>query len=507
MMTMLEQFKQARRTATPLVAIGTSDPAVTAVTLLEAAVEGTPTFLWDAGNGLRPVSAEAKAFVQAKGWKLPAKVKPIDFLDALAGFEPRALVIATGLGEFLNADNDARPFLNQLVWNLRDVFKRTGATLVMLDPDPIFGPLLRRDVWILEDPLPSETALADLAGRVYQRTIKRDPTDAERETAVSATRGLPAFLSEQALYMSMRPDGIDVDDLWERKRVMIEQTPGLTVRRGDATFAEIAGYDQAKKWARAICGSPELKPRVVVFLDELEKGMAGATAGSGDNTGVSQGFLQGFLTEMQNRRYHGGLFLGPPGSGKSATAKAIGAEAGALTIEWDINAMKTAALGSSEAAMREAFRVIYAMSGGRAFFVATCNSIFSLPPELRRRFKRGTFYFDLPTAMERAAIWNLYRERFSLDGADPLPDDEGWTGAEIETCCENAAYLRMPLREAAEFVVPVARSAAESIKMLRALSHNRFLSASYPGPYKDDSELTVEINLSGLRNIEPIGNA
>jgi hypothetical protein len=37
---------------------------------------------------------------------------------------------------------------------------------------------------------------------------------------------------------------------------------------------------------------------------------------------------------------------------------------------------------------------------GRMLFIATCNSIASLPPELRRRFTLGTFFFDLPTALE-----------------------------------------------------------------------------------------------------------
>ncbi|MGB7590439.1 MAG: hypothetical protein WBO19_04275, partial [Terriglobia bacterium] len=44
---------------------------------------------------------------------------------------------------------------------------------------------------------------------------------------------------------------------------------------------------------------------------------------------------------------------------------------------------------------------IDAVSQGRMLFIATCNSIASLPPELRRRFTLGTFFFDLPTVDER----------------------------------------------------------------------------------------------------------
>jgi hypothetical protein len=46
---------------------------------------------------------------------------------------------------------------------------------------------------------------------------------------------------------------------------------------------------------------------------------------------------------------------------------------------------------------------------GRSLWIATCNSIASLPPELRRRLALGTFFFDLPASDERQHIWNIYR--------------------------------------------------------------------------------------------------
>ncbi len=45
-------------------------------------------------------------------------------------------------------------------------------------------------------------------------------------------------------------------------------------------------------------------------------------------------------------------------------------------------------------------------------FIATSNSIASLPPELRRRFTLGTFFFDLPTAEERETIWRIYLKKY-----------------------------------------------------------------------------------------------
>ena len=125
---------------------------------------------------------------------------------------------------------------------------------------------------------------------------------------------------------------------------------------------------------------------------------------------------------------------------------------------------------------------IDAVSQGRMLFIATCNSIASLPPELRRRFTLGTFFFDLPTEEEREIIWQIYFKRYGVSGE--LPNDEGWTGAEIKECCRKAHRLSMTLTQAARFIVPVSRSAAEQIKTLRQMASGRFISASTPGVYQ-----------------------
>src|SRR5208282_5863900 len=123
---------------------------------------------------------------------------------------------------------------------------------------------------------------------------------------------------------------------------------------------------------------------------------------------------------------------------------------------------------------------------GFGLFVATCNSIASLPPELRRRFTLGTFFFDLPTADERETIWRIYLKKYSVSGE--IPNDEGWTGAEIKECCRKAHRLGISLAQASRYIVPVARSAAEQIKALRQMASGKFISASTPGVYRYEEE-------------------
>ena len=179
------------------------------------------------------------------------------------------------------------------------------------------------------------------------------------------------------------------------------------------------------------------------------------------------------------------IFIGPAGAAKSTVAKAAGATAGIPTVAFDLSAMQSSLVGSSGERLRAALQVVDAISQGRSLWIATCNSIASLPPELRRRFTLGTFFFDLPSTEERKAIWKIYLKKWNLGGE--LPDDEGWTGAEIKECCRKARRLKLSLQESAEYIVPVSRSAADQIEALRRQASARFLSASQPGVFNADA--------------------
>jgi SpoVK/Ycf46/Vps4 family AAA+-type ATPase len=119
------------------------------------------------------------------------------------------------------------------------------------------------------------------------------------------------------------------------------------------------------------------------------------------------------------------------------------------------------------------------------FVVCTANDITRLPPEFGRseRFD-GVFFLDLPTRDEKDAIWTIYRQQFAIDRDQRQPDDSQWTGAEIKACCRLSALLDVPLVQAAQNVVPVAATAAESLERLRTWASGRCLSAQQPGLYR-----------------------
>jgi len=482
-MYLLEKLKHARRAGVPLVSIGTPDAAAT-ISLVAERLQNGPILSWDVQRGVLPVNEAGQDAMSCIDPENTVQ-NPLGLIDEAAKLPAKTILFVHNAGKV--AEAAGLPWL-QGIWNLRDEFKADRRTLVLLGRDSEVPAELEGDVVGLDEELPTPEELEKIV-----RSIDAAATDAceGRELAddvtiakaVEAVQGLAAFAAEQAVAMAVRPDGIDLDHLWEVKRSMIEDTPGLSCWRGGERFADVGGLDNAKQY----CGSLIQGRRdygAVVFIDEIEKLLAGATAGTGDSSGTSQGFLQVLLTYMQDHDVAGMIFVGHPGAGKSMLAKSIGAEAGVPTIALDTNAMKSSLVGSSEQKIRQAMKVVTAVSNDRPLFVATCNAIANLPPELRRRFTAGTFFFDLPDEEERQVIWQYYLAKYELDAGQDRPDDSNWTGAEIRACCQGAWERNVPLIDAAQFVVPVAKADPERIERLRKEAAGRYISASYSGTYK-----------------------
>ena len=116
-----------------------------------------------------------------------------------------------------------------------------------------------------------------------------------------------------------------------------------------------------------------------------------------------------------------------------------------------------------------------------------------VPPEIFRseRFD-AVFMIDLPGRQEKNAIWEMYLAKFRLDARQARPADDQWTGAEIRACCRLAALLEVALVQAAENVVPVAVTAAESVERLRGWASGRCLSADKARIYRSAAAPAVK---------------
>ena len=497
-------YHKALEAGVPLLAITTPDPAMTIDSVATArppALQDKPyaVLQWDVCHGITLTAAERHRPANANKPSLLQSQQALQALTPDAGTNTAMKNLGFALSRFREVPPDtiifvhnAHRFLHdtaivQGIWHLRDLFKAEGQMLILLAPSLKVPAELIHDIIILDDPLPNREQLQRILTTQYRNFRENlpaieSPNPETIDKAVDAVLGLSTFEAEQAISMSFTQKGLSVPQLWQQKYKAIEQTPGLKIYRGTERFADIGGVTFIKSFLTKILHGRS-KPCAIVFLDELEKSVAGANSAHGDNTGVSQDIHKQLLEHMQNTDATGIIMLGPPGCSKSLISKAAGNEAGVPTLEFDLGGVKSSNVGASEHNMRQALKVISTISNGSALYLATCNSIASISPELRRRFRLGTFMFPLPTLEERTAIWKIYLDKYALTESPESLLPHPWTGAEIRQCIDIAWRLDIPLQEAANYIVPVAVSAKHSLEDLYTQAHRSYLCASYPGPF------------------------
>ena len=379
----------------------------------------------------------------------------------------------------------------QGIWNLRDPFKSNRRTLVLLGPAFVFPPELAQDVIEFDEPYPNEGELRAVVTKGVAEAGLAELDDAQVEQAIDAVTGLAAFTAEQVIAMSLTKAGLDVDALWQRKVSVVEQTKGLSVDRGDESFDDVCEVDNFLSFARRLVGSAKA-PTLYVRLDEMEKsfGGLGVNGGPADNTGMTQDLVGVILRTMEDYNWTGFIMVGHAGTGKSLVTKSLANAASkimkrrVLSTALDLGALMTSAAGETGQAMRVAVKVIRSLArGGRVCVVGTCNDMNVLPPALKRRFKLGTWMFDLPGRAGKDKMWAKNAKKYGVKEKQ-FPDDADWTGSDIRNVCETAELLGAPLSEVIGYTTFVAKSDPEAIARLQRIADGKFVSASSPGVYR-----------------------
>ena len=434
--------------------------------------EGWSLACWDADRGLDLPGRPAE----------PGAADPIAAVRALATLatpDGAALLVLRNFHRYLGSPEVAQALDTRL-----SAGRRERTFVVVLAPLVKLPPELEAQFVVVEHEPPGRDQLAAIARGVATEPGER-PAGDELEAALDAAAGLGRAEAEGAFALSLVRHGrLLPAPLWEIKAGMLRKSGLLALHRGGGSFADLGGLEALKSFC-----SRALRP--------------------GRPAGV---------------RARGVLLLGPPGSGKSQFARALGAETGRPTLVLDVGALLGSLVGQSEANLRQALRQVDAMapcvvmvdevekalagasgpagdSGvasrifaglltwlndheSDAFVVCTSNDVSRLPPEFARseRFD-STFFLDLPSPAGRAAIWRMYADRFALDPDQPRPSDRDWTGSEIKSCCRLAALLGLPLADAASHIVPVAVTAGEQVERLRSWAAGRCLDADRPGLY------------------------
>lgn len=372
-----------------------------------------------------------------------------------------------------------------------------------------------------------------------------------RDEAVSTELALPESEEMQELLDNLLKNSsatVRLTELGQRK--MVEAALGLTEAQARRVYSR-ALINAPVLDDRAIRLVTDEKKEIIRESEALEFYSPSETAEDVGGLGILKEWLQ--LREKafspQAREYglpvpKGIVLLGIPGTGKSLTAKTIGAMWRQPLLRLDFGAIFGSLVGESEEKLREALHLVEIIApcilwvdemekalahGGLdagtstrvfgsfltwmqektnpVFVVATANDISSLPIELLRKGRFDeVFFLDLPTLDERKEIFNVHlrkRRRSPLDfDLDKLGNaSRGYVGAEVEQAIIDAMYIGFndSLREfttedilySLKRLVPLSVSQRETIYALRAwLKEGRALSASYPQP--GDAEINSE---------------
>jgi len=434
--------------------------------------------VWDIDQGLRLTSASDGSAVEMEAQDPLAAIRA---LGSLPQDNSSTLLVLVNFHRFLQSAEIVQALLCQL-----SVGKQNRTFVVILSPVVQVPTELEKQFVVIEHPLPGREQLQEIARGIATEADEL-PNGVDLQRLLDATAGLTRYEAEGAFSLSLVRHGrLEVETLWEMKSQMLKKGGLLTLHRGGESFSDLGGLDALKTFCKRA-----LRPRTSATSQVRPRGV---------------------------------LLLSPPGCGKSAFCKGLGNETGRPTAILDIGALLGSLVGQSEQNIRQALKTIDAMapcvafidecekalsgasgnsgdSGVSArlfgtflswlndhesdvFVVATANDISRLPPEFARseRFD-AVFFLDLPAQEQRQAIWQLYLAKYGLDPSQNLPPDEDWTGAEIKSCCRLAALLDMPLIAAAQNIVPVARTSAESVERLRQWASGRCLDADHAGIY------------------------
>ena len=200
-------------------------------------------------------------------------------------------------------------------------------------------------------------------------------------------------------------------------------------------FATVQGsyVGQSEQQLKDALTTAENVSPCILWIDEIEKGLSGATGGANDG-GVSTRMVGQFLFWMQECKK-------------------------------------------------------------QVFVVATANDVSMLPSELLRRGRFDELFFvDLPTADERKEILALYFKKYlSLEFEGEFADNiiqisDGFTGADLESTVRDLAYRAIAnnnfilneenIMNAFNNVVPLSQTSPEKIEAIRDWGKERAVPAS-----------------------------
>lgn len=489
-MTTLELLANSFRVSSPHILVNTPDQKATRAAIHAVYATARPMIAWDVAGAAYPINRKGETeYVRLKMEPVNTE-SPTETLKKFADCSPDSLLILEGVDEMFERD----PWVaSQAFANLTPILPPKGAATISLATACVLPPRIAREFIVFDEPFPNRATLLAIVKQQFKNAKAENPSlvvpDAPTlDQCAQILLGTSNFEAEQLSAHALERTGINQSLLFASKRALVAKTPGTTLADPSVTLGRVGGHEiLIARGQRIVNGRADIG--AIIFFDEIEKSMAGA---SGDTSGVSGDQHGALLSWFADVRALGLMFEGLPGTGKTWLALYLATlkKTGFLPfLKADMGAMKSSLVGSSEARFRNFLKTATALTEGGILVVATTNDVNAISPELRSRFTLGTYHFDATTRVERSKIWPIYLGQYQLGTYDDLSEemrDQPWTGREIASCCQTAWNERISLEEAAKNVVPVTVTDAERLNRLRESAHNTFLSTTYEGVYRKD---------------------
>ena len=404
----------------------------------------------------------------------------------------------------LPAEFEQNPALVRAVRDLYYQLKNKGIFVFLTHPLLILPDVLKKEVFLIEMPLPTEEEILDKLNReaATEGSTKVNAELLHRMAVAMKGLSLDEVGHLQAR-MLKRPD-LDMDtamaEIQDEKSQILRKESCLRFYPQQASLDDVGGLDNLKEWV--------LKRRNL-FTDRAFKADIPLPSGI--------------------------LFMGVSGCGKSMAAKAIAAAWQLPLVRMDMSLILSGTYGSAEYAFEHATRIAEEIApivlwidelenafgyddqsgaGGNVnifssfltwmqekpssvFLAATANRIQQLPAELIRKGRFDQLFFlNLPTKQERMQIFSIH---IALNGGDPSAFDvsymaaatKGWSGAEMEQAIKSArvdayqegrSFDEKDVMRNTINMVPLSRTMGEQIEAIKDWSFNRAVPASKPAP-------------------------
>ena len=465
-----------------------ADEAVREVTRL-CQTESWRLALWDCDSGLtlpQPGSADNPAPVNPDELQDPLAV--IRSAAQLSNGASTTVIVLQNLHRYLGSPEIIQALARQILAG-----KHTRTFFVIVAPAVNLPAELEKQFIVIDHDLPDRGQLQEIAAGVAEgdELPTGDELQQVLESAAGLTRyeAEGAFSLSIVRHGKLKPAAI-----WDVKGQQLKKSGLVSLHRGQEGFDSLGGLSNLKAFClRAMRsrrdGETRNQPRGVLLLSPPGCGKSQFAKALGNETGrptllLDIGALLGSLVGQSESNIKAALKLA------DAMAPCV---LFCDEIEKALSGATSSGQTDSGVTARVFGSLLTWLNDHESdvFFVGTCNDASKLPPEFARaeRFD-GVFFVDLPSREQKDTIWTIYQQHYGLDMQQNRPDDTNWTGAEIKSCCRLASLLDVPLIQAAQNVVPVAVTAGDKIEGLRHWASGRCLSADKTGIYARENATT-----------------